>query len=97
MTVRRRQQFLVGIVGWMIVAAFALSLANRLDYRGFFMATVFGLLVAVRVTAPVNVAPRWRHRLRFLIAAAGIALIAVVALRIRSILPAEFWRLLGGG
>jgi hypothetical protein len=72
----------------MLAAALALALLDSLSYELFFVVSLIGFLVVVELTAPFEVTPRWRSRLKWLI---GIGLLVfgyIVVRRILEILPA---------
>jgi hypothetical protein len=71
----------------MLAAALALALFDSLSYELFFVLSLIGFLVVVELTAPFEVTPRWRSRLKWLI---GIGLLVfgyIVIRRILEILP----------
>ena len=87
MATRRRQRFVHAQLAWMLAAALALALLDSLSYELFFVVSLIGFLVVVELTAPFEVTPRWRSRLRWLI---GIGLLVfgyIVIRRILEILP----------
>jgi hypothetical protein len=87
MATRRRQRFIHGQVAWMLGTVLALALLGSLSYELFFVVSLIGFLVVTELTAPFNVTPRWRGRLKWLI---GIGLLGfgyIVVRRILEILP----------
>jgi len=67
----------------------ALALLGALEAALFFVVSLIGFLVVTELTAPFNVTPRWRSRLKWLIAV-GLAVFGyVVVRRILEILPAS--------
>lgn len=87
MTTRKRQQFVAGTLAWTLAAALVLVLLESLTYERFFVVSLIGVLVAVELTAPFGVRPRWRRRLRWLIALGLVVFAAIVVRRILAILP----------
>lgn len=87
MTTRRRQRFVVGQVTWMLATILGLALLGSLSYELFFVVSLIGFLVVVEFTAPFNVTPRWRSRLKWIIGLGLLAFGYVVVRRILAILP----------
>jgi hypothetical protein len=67
----------------------ARGLARRasLSYELFFGGSVIGLRVILERTAPINLRPVWRRRLRWLILPALLVFTYIVIRRILAILP----------
>jgi membrane protein implicated in regulation of membrane protease activity len=87
MATRRRWRFIHGQVAWMLATILCLSLLGSLSLELFFVVSLIGLLVVVELTAPFNVTPRWRARLKWIILL-GLAVFAyIVVRRILEILP----------
>lgn len=83
----RRLRFVHAVVGWLLAAIVVLALLAQPDLELFFVLSLIGFLVAVELTAPFNVTPRWRRRLRVVIVL-GLAGFAVIVIRrILEILP----------
>lgn len=73
----------------MLGTVLVLALLGSLSYELFFVISLIGFLVVVELTAPFNVTPRWRARLKWIIAA-GLGVFAyIVVRRILEILPPE--------
>ena len=87
MTTRRRRQFVVGQTAWMLASLLGLVLLQSLSGELFFMLSLIGFLVVTELTAPFNVTPRWRRRLRWLIALGLVVFGYIVVRRILEILP----------
>ena len=87
MTTRRRQRFVHAQVAWMLGAVLILSLLNSLSLELFFVVSLIGFLVVVELTAPFNVTPRWRSRLKWLILLGLLGFGYIVIKRILAILP----------
>lgn len=87
MTTRRRQRFLHGTVAWLLAAVLVLALLDALSAELFFLVSLVGLLVVTELTAPFNVTPAWRRRLRWLILLGLVVFGYVVVRRILDILP----------
>ncbi len=82
-------QFVRGQVAWMVATVLALSLLGSLSYELFFVCSLIGLLIVTELTAPFNVTPEWRSRLKWLILAGLAGFAYVVVRRIVEILPPE--------
>lgn len=87
MTTRRRRQFVVGQLCWQLGTVIALSLVGALSLDLFFVVSMIGFLVVVEVTAPVEITPAWRRRLRWLVLLGLVAFGYVLVRRVLGILP----------
>ncbi|QCC51715.1 hypothetical protein [Halapricum salinum] len=87
MATPRRQRFVHGQAAWMLTALVVLAVLDALSLSLFFVVSFVGFLVLVELTAPFQVTPRWRSRLKWLILAGLIVFVAIVIRRILSILP----------
>lgn len=87
MTTRRRYRFITGTLAWQCASLLLLVLLGALSYELFFVVSLIGFLVVVELTAPLNVAPRWRRRLRWLILIGLVVFAGIVIRRILAILP----------
>ena len=87
MVTRRRQQFVIGHVAWMLGVVLGLALLGAVSLELVFVLSLIGFLVVTELTAPLNVSPRWRRRLRWLIAAGLLVFAVIVVRRILAILP----------
>jgi hypothetical protein len=85
--VGRRQRFLHAQVAWMAATALALTLLDALTYELFFVVSLIGFLVVTELTAPFGITPRWRRRLRYVVALGLVVFAYVVIRRILEILP----------
>ncbi|WP_135828655.1 hypothetical protein [Halorussus halobius] len=65
---RRHQRFVYGQLSWMLATVLALAALGGLSMELFVVGSLLGLLVLTELTAPVNLAPRWRSRVRWLVA-----------------------------
>lgn len=89
MTTHRRQRFIHAQTAWMLATIILLALLDTLSLELFFVLSLIGFLVVTELTAPFNVTPEWRTRLRWLIVA-GLAIFGyIVVRRIIEILPFE--------
>lgn len=87
MPTRRRQQFIHGQAAWMLAVIVVLAALGALSLELFFVLSLIGLLVVIELTAPFNLTPTWRSRLKWLILAGLIGFMFVVVRRILEILP----------
>ncbi|WP_246988324.1 hypothetical protein [Halorientalis marina] len=87
MVTRRRQRFIHAQLAWMLAAVLVLSLLSSLTLELFFVVSLIGFLVIVELTAPFNITPAWRRRLKWLIAIGLVVFGAIVIRRILAILP----------
>lgn len=67
MGTRRARRFVYGQITWMLATVLALSLLGALTLEVFFIGSLFGFLVLTELTAPFNVRPEWRARLKWVI------------------------------
>lgn len=87
MPTTRRQRFIHAQVAWMLAAALVLVLLESLTYELFFVISLIGFLVVTELTAPFDVTPRWRARLKWLIGLGLLVFGYIVVRRILAILP----------
>lgn len=74
-------------MAWMLGAAFVLALLESLTLELFFVVSLIGFLVVTELTAPFNVTPQWRRRIKWLIAVGLAGFGYIVVRRIMEILP----------
>lgn len=72
MPTQRRQRFIHGQLTWMFVTIVLLVALDALSLEAFFLLSLLGLLIITDLTAPLNVTPKWRRRLRWVVLA-GLA------------------------
>lgn len=87
MATRRRQQFIYGQSAWMLTAVVVLALLGSLSLELFFVLSLIGFLVLVELTAPFNVTPDWRRRLKWIVLLGLVGFAYIVVRRILEILP----------
>lgn len=87
MVTRRRQQFLHGQTAWMLASLIVLALLGALSLELYFVLSLIGFLVMVELTAPFEVTPEWRSRLKWIILLGLIGFAVIVIRRILEILP----------
>lgn len=71
----------------MLVTVICLSLLGSLTLELFFVISLVGFLVAMELTAPFAVTPRWRRRLTWFVVLGLLVFAYVVVRRILAILP----------
>lgn len=87
MSTHRRQRFIHAQTAWMLVTIILLAVLNTLSLELFFVLSLIGFLVVTELTAPFNVTPEWRSRLRWIIVI-GLAIFGyIVVRRLLAILP----------
>ncbi|QLK26793.1 hypothetical protein HYG81_04035 [Natrinema zhouii] len=89
MATSRRMRFVHSQLAWMVATVLVLSLLGSLSYEFFFVLSLLGLLVVTELTAPVNVTPEWRVRLRWLTLLGLVGFAALTLHRIMGLLPPE--------
>lgn len=87
MSTRRRERFVHAQVAWMLAAILGLTLLESLTLELFFVVSLIGFLVVTELTAPFNVTPVWRRRLRWVILIGLVGFGYIVVKRILEILP----------
>jgi hypothetical protein len=87
MATRRRQRFIHGQAAWMLATVVVLALLGSLSLDLFFVVSLIGFLVMVELTAPFNVTPEWRSRLKWIILLGLVGFAYIVVRRILEILP----------
>lgn len=87
MSTQRRQRFIHAQLAWMLASLIVLAVLGSLSLELFFVLCLIGLLVIIELTAPFNVTPRWRRRLKWFIALGLLVFGIIVVRRILSILP----------
>ena len=85
----RRMRFIRGQLAWMLAAILVLVVLDAFSYELFFVLSLIGFLIVLELTAPVNVTPRWRSRLKWPVLIGLIAFGVIVIRRILEILPPE--------
>ncbi|ACV11268.1 conserved hypothetical protein [Halorhabdus utahensis DSM 12940] len=75
------------MLAWALSALLVLVVLQSLSYELYFVLTLIGVLVVTELTAPFNLTPRWRSRLKWVILAGLVVFAYVVVRRILSILP----------
>jgi len=87
MQTRRQQRFLHAQAVWMCAVLLLLAALGSLTLELFFVLSFIGFLIVVELTAPFNVAPAWRARLKWLIALGLLGFVSIIVWRILELLP----------
>ncbi len=74
----------------MLATVIVLVALGALSLELFFVVSLIGFLVVIELTAPFNVTPRWRRRLRWLVAAGLLIFGWIVTRRIMAILEYQW-------
>lgn len=89
MATPRRMRFVHGVVAWLLGTILVLAVLDAFELELFFVLSLIGVLIVTELTAPVNVTPTWRKRLRWVIAVGLLIFGYIVVMRIIEILPPE--------
>jgi membrane protein implicated in regulation of membrane protease activity len=87
MTTTRRRRFQTAQLAWMLASCLLLVALDALTLELFFVVSLIGFLVVIELTAPFNVTPAWRRRLRWVVALGLVVFAYIVVRRILEILP----------
>lgn len=82
-------RFVYAQLAWMLGTILAFTVLGSISLELFFVCSLIGLLVLVELTSPVNVSPRWRRRLPWLVALGLVGFAALVVRRLLEVLPPE--------
>lgn len=85
MSTRPRKRVLVWQLAAMTAVVVGLSASGTFSYESFFLLSVLAFLIVVDLTKPGAVRPRWRVRLRWLLAVALVGFALVVTKRLFAI------------
>lgn len=89
MPLQRRYRFIYSQLAWMLVLIVLLAAFDAVSLEAFFLVSLLGLLIVTDLTAPLNVTPRWRKRLRWVVLV-GLVVFSVFIVRfVRSTIPPE--------
>ena len=91
MALQRRIQFIYGQLAWMVATVLVLAALGSLSYSLLFLLSLLGLMILMELTAPTNVSPEWRTRLRWLIVFGLLGFAYVIVRRLLEILPPELF------
>lgn len=65
MATTRRQRFVNGQIAWMLASVLGLAVIDALSFELFVLLSLVGFMLLTLLTAPVNLSPRWRARLKW--------------------------------
>lgn len=65
MATTRRQRFVNGQIAWMLASILGLAVIGTLTFELFVLLSFIGFMLLTLLTAPVNLTPRWRARLKW--------------------------------
>lgn len=71
----------------MLGGMFALLLFEVFSLNAFFAVSFVGFLLLMELTTPANLSPRWRTRLRWLVALGLLGMAYVAVQRLLSLVP----------
>lgn len=71
----------------MLSVLVVLAVLDSLTLGLYFVLTFIGFLAVIELTAPFNVTPRWRRRLKWLIALGLLGFVYVIVRRLLTLLP----------
>jgi len=89
MSTARRQRFVLGQAAWMLGTLVALVALSALSLDLYFVVSLLGFLVVVELTAPLNLTPRWRRRLKWVVLAGLVVFGYIVGRRVFEILSSR--------
>lgn len=87
MATHRHRRFIYGQVGLMLGIILASIALGSLSIESFYMASFVGFLVLVELTNPVNISPRWRSRLRWIILLGLVGMVYIWVHRLLEVVP----------
>lgn len=90
MGMRRSQQFIYGQISWMLAMVLGLSLLGALSVETLFIGSLLGFLVLTELTAPFNIRPEWRAKLKWFILLGMIVFGYFMVNRVLEFLPEGF-------
>lgn len=87
MTFRRTRLYIHAQVVWMLASLLVLAVIGSLSLEAVYFLSYIGLLIITGVTAPLAVQPRWRRRLRWVIAGATLGFAYLFVRELLDIMP----------
>ncbi|MHC3436913.1 hypothetical protein ACYJ1Y_02175 [Natrialbaceae archaeon A-gly3] len=76
-------------VAWMVATVLFLVVVGAFSPDLFVLLSVIGLVIVAEVTTPVNVAPAWHSRVRWLLGVALVVFVILASWRLWVIVPPE--------
>lgn len=86
----KQYRFVRIFAAWLCGSTIVLTVLNAMELELFFVLSLLGFLILTELSAPINIRPEWRRRLRWAIAVGIIIFTGVVVRRALAILPVEF-------
>ncbi|SFG73196.1 hypothetical protein SAMN04488063_2817 [Halopelagius inordinatus] len=90
MATTRRQRFVNGQIAWMLASVLGLAAIDALSFELFFLLSLIGFMLLTLLTAPVNITPRWRARLKWPIVVGFVAFAYLVIRNALTVIPTVF-------
>ena len=90
MEMRRAKRFVYGQTTWMLATVLVLSFLGELTLEVFFISSLLGFLILTEFTAPFNVRPEWRARLKWFILIGMVIFGYFMVNRVLEFLPEGF-------
>jgi hypothetical protein len=90
MVTTRRRRFANSQIAWMLASILGLTLIGALTFELFVVVSLIGFMLLTIATAPVNLTPRWRARLKWPIVVGFLIFIYLVIQEIRAVSQAVF-------
>lgn len=87
MAIPRRLRFVHALTAWLLGTVLLLTAFDSLTAEWLYSFSLVGLFVAIELTAPFTVTPRWRRRLRSVIIIGMTGLGFIVVRRTLEALP----------
>lgn len=90
MATTRRQRFANGQIAWMLASVLGLAVIGALRFELFIIISLVGFMLLTVATAPVNLTPRWRARLKWPILVGFLVFVYLVVQEIRAVSQVVF-------
>ncbi|MFC7079074.1 hypothetical protein [Halorussus caseinilyticus] len=87
MATPRRWRFVHGQTAWMLATVVVLAALDALTARVFLVASLVGFLVMMEFTAPFDVTPAWRRRLKWFVLFGLLVFAYLLGKRVLALLP----------
>lgn len=87
MATPRRWRFVHGQLAWMLASVVVLVTLDALSAEAFLVASLVGFTVMVEVTAPFDVTPAWRKRLKWIVLLGLLVFAYLLGKRILALMP----------
>lgn len=87
MQTRNRRRYIIATISWLSASALVLTLLQSLTLELFFVIALIGILIVTELSAPINLTPRWRRRIKWILIPLLLVFGYIVVRRILEILP----------